>query len=804
MVELVNLSAAGKSIVEKYLSGSILLEDKNKKQLVASLYSMSDDAKPEVLGIVNPFVVNLNDSLTEDDILILRNEFKAVVRYCHTKKSPDLGYTRSSDDNPLLIPDSMLELCNQLLEIKVGSEVFLPYSATAQLAFKNPEAKYAGFETGAETWAFSQIYLQCFRIDADIKLTGNMSDALPEGKLYDYIFSFPPFLMGREGRTVIDNIYHLATKSLKEGGTLCCILPLTFCTATSGWFDIRKILWDYKNQYSAAVISLPRPLLFPSTSIATCMFILTKNNQGNIVLVDASSESFCARHDVAGDKEFELKVQSIIETIQKCDERYVWGGNVSDLVGDVNLLPSRYLISRHLPHPKKGERLMPLRDLVDITSLQRNTGNEDNSPLLGIKELSSNYLNCDIKASDIPLRQAHHFGLLTQDCLLAGFIGGRFKVGRSIDFSTKNAVALRPEVIPFKLKSDAVIEDFLLRSIMSDNVARQGQMMSTGVTISRIKKQDFLDLKIIVPTLEEQERICKADTKQSLSDVEVKQQKVDDDFRRDMHMKKHAIGQTIFNLNNWWKQLLRARKEGNGIVDDNAVIGNFHKVAVSDIYENIQNAINQLQQQISKLDRGNGLVTENISLTQFIEDYIAKHKSPIFQYKYDKAAHYTKMMVDMEEVYDDKGNLIGVKGGREEEVTFENAVFAPEALTIVFDNIVSNACSHGFAGREANRDGNIIKIELTTDGTDHVITISNNGKPVGKGVNEDYVFTYNRSTQNGKNHYGIGGYEVKHLMREFDGDAEFVSAPDDAFPVKYKLVFHNTGIENINLGIEEQ
>ena len=36
-------------------------------------------------------------------------------------------------------------------------------------------------------------------------------------------------------------------------------------------------------------------------------------------------------------------------------------------------------------------------------------------------------------------------------------------------------------------------------------------------------------------------------------------------------------------------------------------------------------------------------------------------------------------------------------------------------------------------------------------------------------------------------------------MKEFDGDAEFISHPTEKFPVTYKLIFHNTGIETIDL-----
>lgn len=837
MSQFENLSITCRTVVDNYLSGSVFSVFRKKEQLIVSLYASLKEARPEVIDILKSYMIDLGKSFSTEENLLLQKESMAVIRYCHERKEQDMGVIRSSDNHPLMIPESLLELSYKLLEIQEGSDIFLPYSTTSQLAFLNPNCRYQGFEINPETWAFTQIYLYCYGINSDIQLTGDLHQALPKDKKYDYVFSFPPFLMGREGRTVIDSLYHLATHALKDNGKMCCILPSNFCTATSGWFDLRKILLDYRNQYSATVISLPK-MLYPYTSIETCLFILNKDSQGKVSLMDASSEFFCARHDVAGSKEFELKVQSVIECFTRVDEKYVWGGFISDLVGDVNLQPSRYLVSQILPQARKGEETKSLSNLIEVVQLQRDerirsvvsqrkkiahspsadiTQKEAEEilsqyreleknayPLIGMKELSFSYLNCDINRRDLPSSTKVDYQVLTEDCLLIGFIGGKFKVGRLHGVSQETPVCLRHEIIPVRVASTDITEDFLLRSIMSESVQKQAQMMASGVTISRINEQDLLSIVIIVPkSKEQQELLMKEDTRSSLTEADRKIIQSYEAFRKDMHMKKHAIGQTIFNLNNWWKVLLRARKEGNGIVDDNAVIGNNHKVAVKDVYENIRMSIEQLQQQISKFDRGNGLLTENISLTKFIEDYIAEHRSPIFRFEYDKSHHYQNIMVDVEEVYDDKGNFIGVNGGREVEVTYENAVFAPEALKIIFDNIISNACSHGFAGRENCPEGNIIKIDLYTEGTDHIITISNNGIPVSQNVTAEYVFTYNRSTQNGKNHYGIGGYEVKHLMQEFDGDAEFISQPDVEFPVKYKLIFHNTGIVHIDLDTAE-
>jgi hypothetical protein len=46
----------------------------------------------------------------------------------------------------------------------------------------------------------------------------------------------------------------------------------------------------------------------------------------------------------------------------------------------------------------------------------------------------------------------------------------------------------------------------------------------------------------------------------------------------------------------------------------------------------------------------------------------------------------------------------------------------------------------------------------------------------------------------GHGHYGIGGYEVRKLMREFNGEAELISCPNDEFCITYKLIFKNTSI----------
>ena len=135
------------------------------------------------------------------------------------------------------------------------------------------------------------------------------------------------------------------------------------------------------------------------------------------------------------------------------------------------------------------------------------------------------------------------------------------------------------------------------------------------------------------------------------------------------------------------------------------------------------------------------------------------------------------------------GRLIGRKNDPIEYVKFPKA-----ALHMIFDDIVSNACEHGFAGRDSN--DNIIRIDIETDGTDYIVDISNNGHPLDPAMTTEGVTIYGQTSGDTTIHSGTGGYEVKRLMEEFGDNVEIIADAKSEFPIKYKLVFHDTNINS--------
>ena len=191
----------------------------------------------------------------------------------------------------------------------------------------------------------------------------------------------------------------------------------------------------------------------------------------------------------------------------------------------------------------------------------------------------------------------------------------------------------------------------------------------------------------------------------------------------------------------------------------------------------------ELQIKISKLDSGYGMQCGEIPLVEFVEGYIQKNQSPVFQYVFDAMSYRAYQTLT-----DESGNVIIEQGEPIDYVTFPI-----EALTIIFDNIINNACCHGFENTASSK--NKVKIDITSEGEDIILNISNNGMPLVNGYDSESVLTYGVSSKEGNGHYGIGGYEVRKLMQEFDGDVKIISNPDDEFSVTYKLIFHKNNIE---------
>ncbi len=372
-------------------------------------------------------------------------------------------------------------------------------------------------------------------------------------------------------------------------------------------------------------------------------------------------------------------------------------------------------------------------------------------------------------------------------CLLATESEGRLKVARISDLNTPEEGKIYVDRIPyfaFTIRNHNVVsEDYLLRVLVSDETTQQLAQLQKGETSNPLKANNYqklLNLTITLPDLETQDVRIKGDMLEMLQEMVNERQQALEEYRKDIHLKKHAVGQTLFNLNNWWNTLMRARKEQGGQLNDEATTGRIKPITLKEIYAHVGDTLNILSNQIGTFTIGDGMEPQQIALATSLKTYIAQHQSPLFSFAFDEEGKYAPKDIIAD-------GQTGIKKGDPLDYLY----FPPQALSQILDNIVNNACQHGFKGRE--NLSNIIKISYHTEGSLCTLLIANNGEALQEGMNEEKVFMYGGSSAVGiDNHSGLGAFQVKTLMNRFGGDASIITHKGAEFPIAYQLTFRNS------------
>lgn len=797
------LSAKAEAIVDSFIRLNHL-EPKRAYALVLELYSRRSDSDKEICSTLSALTDKYVFPFSEQEFALLDAEYDEVVKYCHKFiVNLEKAIVKSGIFH---IPDGLIDLCSKLINCTEEESVFLPFAGYGDLAFSVQAKSISGFEKDDYTVAFSSIFFEAYGIDGRIVTNDSLVPEVANGQSYNHIVSLPPVLTRTENQQIADYMLDLLQNGLAPKGDMFLILPLEDMT-TGTWYAFRNYL--VKNKHSYQVLSMSLPSIFqPRTAAKFCLLFIEKSDNpgGQFYFMESDRKEFY----FSSKDEYRrliLKVDSIIDTIMSGDDRYF---HASDLEKDFragnspSFAPSRYFVDDNLPELKEGFEYLFLRELVgEVVHYDLQVVNEVNDYYLGprpakyirISSLYDNYMSCIIdydKISETLPPQNVYEGYASGG--YAAFINGKIKVGQVLNNS--KTVPFDANIAHFAIKSDERIRmEYLLRELTSDYVLEQARHFSFGSAIQKMRSSDFYKLKIAVPSLDVQDEILKQDRIAAIEKAGVKVDELNEKFRKDIHMMKHALGQTVFNLSNWMQVLNQARKNGNGILDENAQIGGLVKVSTGEVFDNIEIAIKVLSRQVSSFDVGYGMKVSQFSLADFIDKYIETHPRPNVKYDFSSAHYRTDIL--RPNVYADGPNIIENSGepALVEGVALDYVVFPEEALLIIVDNIVSNAVSHGFKDPEKEYT---IHFEFKPEGTSYILSISNDGDPLPTDKDPEDVFVLGH-TSGGRDHAGIGGYQVRSLMEDFGGKADIVSTPDEEFKVTYKLTFTKTNLVDLSL-----
>lgn len=823
----ITLSAEAQAIIDEFVRNNVV-DPMSLYTLVGELYSRRENARQDIVSSITPDMLMSSPlSLSEAELATLETEYIDVVKYCRETLANVGRYQRES--SAFHFPNEFCDLISRLVESKEEDSIFLPFAGYADMAFQVRAKSISGFEFNSGAWAFDNIFLDAYGIKGEIKRQDSLNDVsldvlLSEqrnGAHYKHVISLPPHISAKEDKHIANYMQYVLDNELEEGGDMCLILPLTDLSE-GPWSLFSIYLAQNCSKFNVAFLSLPA-IFLPVTGIKVAVVLIEKKTNANnsFYVMDADRPEFYTISRETGIHPI-LKVESILEALRLADTRYVKSVLIDDSRKyNAFFSPSRFFFDENLPELKEGFEYVNLGSLVSHQT-HPSEYNRDGfmyprraGKYIRVSHLHDNYLSCGIDYDaivDAPIPSSAYSAYANGGYVT--YLNGKIKVGKITDMYSENGredfdnpnsdsrvILVDKTISHFAPKPNGrAMLDYILRELMSDYVLEQARHFSYGTTKQIMLARDFYRLLIAVPSLEVQDEILKQDRIDAVAKAGIKIDEINEKFRKDVHMMKHGLGQTVFNLGNWMKMLGYARKAGNGVVDDNAEIGGLVKVKVADIYNNIEAALKVLNRQITTFDIGDSMKEAKFSLSDFIDKYIEEHPRPHVRYEFPSQQHRYDANIPQVDVDDtDPNNIKVIEIPGEYVVTAGEArdfiLFSEEALAIIFDNIVSNAVAHGFTDPDKEY---VIHIDFEAEGTSYVLSISNNGEPLPAGKDPSEVFVWGKS-EGGKEHAGIGGYQVKDLMEHFGGQAEIISTPDEEFTVTYKLTFTKTNLIDISL-----
>lgn len=776
-----------KKIIDYFLTqrvntlGKLFGQVRTGKCLIASLYSLLETADPTIKEAVLSIVVDLKKEMNDDDILLLLRHFPEVIRYCYTD---DIQNTRSE-----ILTKDYTDLIRGLSDFSHDERILLPLGEI-YIAASFPEHKFDIVETTEVGKALAQIVSTILNLD--VRIFSSLEE-VPEKK-YAKIIAITPDRV-KEGDEIANSIITSLSNYLNEECDCILLLPRKACYSKD-WKWLRENLVENVEEFLTVCLSLSidqKRTIFGDE----CLMVITKNSPSplankwrKVILGDFSGVEYKFNDELIGP--YGVKIQSILESLREGDND-TKAVPIEKLDEGYNFLAPRYNRNEALlMKAEKAEKLTELRELVSIIGATNYVETYAPNPSFKViteRALSETYLACTIDTSSVRSMSRDDVNLTPANGGYYSYTGGEGLVGKILDKADDDTIGIEYGIIHFQVKDANVCSlDYILKELTADYVNRQVSCFVRGLAMEdRLTVDDFLSVKIILPSLKEQNESLFEDSKKGYDKKTLELAEALKDFQEDMHMKKHAIGQTIFAVNNGMKLLKIARKEGNGILKDDAVVGKKHQMTVSEIFDSLEASIRRLKIQISTLDTGHEFVPTEICVGNFIQTFIDSHQSSEFEFKDQTNLRCTyDWHVPVEcEPGDERKQATEIAFKKGDDLYIIN--FPEEALEIILDNIVANACSHGFIYDDK---AYYIRFRAEIHGNYLSLYISNNGAPLHKDLESSSVFKYGNTTSSTmEGHYGIGGYQIWKLMKEYEGRCEVISTPKEEFTVTYKLTF---------------
>lgn len=716
--------------------------------------------------------------------------------------------TQGKKSGEFVLPREIGEFMIKLANLEEEANIFNPFAGLATFGINLTEdQKYFGHEINELIWAVAVL-----RLNAHNKLTN--SDFLkvdsfcnwPSSRKFDLVIANAPFRLRltKEQQSVFNKISYVEGFFLKEGvnllesnGKLLSIVPQGFLTDRSEK-ELRQFLVD--QDLLEAVISFPGGLLM-NTNIPFVILLINKNKKHPKEIAFFKSSKYVT--EVSGFGKI-LESNGLLDEVKKVlagqdglvnESQEAYGVDDSLLPELVNkhkiiendyyLNINRYSLDKIKGTPLKNvvtlEQPISFRNVSETLDTPEKVGNSQNPSIkhISTKDLKKDSKHFTIDPSTLERRKVKQGKFVDKSTYLVSLIGNNLKP--SFLPVENEVIHLSTDIVPFTINEDLVDADWLVKELNSTKVKEQQEALVFGV-IPRIRKKDFLNIKIHLPSLKEQ--------KEEMKRILGLERKVDDlesDIIQQNSYLRHTVAGPLSDLEYALKNIDTiiqsiAEQQMPQILDSKVSDNHLYtlgehlqdsKKYVSFILDTVSSKLNSSQKIVQKK-------LEKLNLRKYIENYVKRKTETI------KSEDYSIEFDFDRDFFNNKANA-----------QFDYILGNKELINTLLDNMIDNAVKHAFADSKSN------KIEIYVWGYDEeagkeniYFSVSNTGKPLDENITLDTLKKsgYSKGSKKGD---GFGLWLVNEILRKHDADWYMV----DEFRVYNSSKNKTTSIKGFDIPI---
>lgn len=656
-------------------------------------------------------------------------------------------------------PYEITRLIMNLAKVKDNDTIYNPFAGLASFAtFLNNTNHYYGQEINHKTLALGKLRLLAYKLENfEYKQEDSIEDWNSFSE-FDLIVSNPPFNLKynnynyRQINISIENvIIERSLQQLNHRGKLICVFPESFLFKKNPK-DLAFKKHLIENNLIDTIISLPNGI-FKHTVIGTCIVIINKKKVYNTIrFIDASSFVYSKSNN----RDKLLDDLNLLEQIENNNNKIVRLIDKEVIIeNDYNLLVSRYFINDNF----EGVRLN------HIGSFIRGARSENDAigKFVKIRNLKDNIVNFNLDIEELEEREIPSLGTrkIQQSCLLVAL---KWRTLKPSYFEYNGEpIYISNDILAFKVDKKIININYLINELHADYVLNQIDGLRLSSIIPTLRKEDFFQIKIKLPSLEEQKKLYFSNADKFLKSIVKESEQVFHEKKINIEDEnsflRHQIAGSLKNIRGAFKFVQKIIDEQIKLqipdldnlkadVRLQTTFSNYMNIIERDL-ESMNKAVNKAGDKIDLLD----LNVESFDLLDFIKDYSNSLKI--------RANNLFDVELDLDEsaIIEYGISAINISGDK-------------DIIRRMLDNIVENAENHAFSN--SIDSGNKIKIELIYDFEDFSvqIDISNTGKPLPKNISfESLVRKGSTSGENSGN--GIGLWYVNEVMKIHKGKFGF-------------------------------